>query len=817
MSFFQTWGLKKRVVACLLAFGLLPALTLYTLFYVQEEAIKKSFDEPLRSQSKTVIEAIDRTLYERLGDVGAFSLNNAMKNPNDWQGPSSAYVQDTLNGYMDIYAFYDLMMIVDMTGHVRMTNTLDTNRKPVKGPSLVGQSFAQEDWFKRLGSGQYLKDKDGKSLNKLLVGPIPFPMLNNQRAKPDSYVMIFAAPIVDAQNQTIGFWVNVADASFLSRILAKFHHMATEVGQDQTDYTLLDKDGFIILEHDSDKNDQQNLARDFSVYGKRNLVQTGSELAKVAVSGKNEVLSAYNGRKKVVQIGGVAHAQGYDDFQGLGWSIMVRSEAEDLHAIVTKTNHHMIIAIGIALLIILGSGIFLGDKFSTPISTLADIMRRVASGHKDLEIPYQDNKTEFGEMAQSCNFFKQAVEKSERLSSEQKFQAERTEYELKQKMLLLTDEIEKEMQETIAGVLENAQGVLKISKDMTASATRVALDSTAVSQATERAQMNVESVAAATEELSISVNEISQQVTHAAQTAQTAVTTAHSTNLTVQELADAVRSVGDVILLISSIAEQTNLLALNATIEAARAGESGKGFAVVAAEVKNLANQTTKATDGITQQITAIQTATDNAVNAIEDIVRTIQEIDNISSSIAAAVEEQGAATNEISANTQQAAFGTKEVSEKISGVNAEFQTTSMLSTKVKETTDSVMDLIQDLKNRMVVILRDSYAGNRRQNPRYKTENYVASLIKDGKNYPCDVKDISCEGLAVSSNDLAQSSKEGDLITIELSGYMQNLSGHIVGIAGGQVVRVVFKGDERQKQSIERYLEVRFGKQAAIA
>lgn len=817
MPFFKSWNLKKRVIACLLIFGLLPALSMYALFYIQAQNVKSGFNETLRTQAEAVMDTLDRTLYERSGDVSAFAVNNIFRDPNNWQGPSSLDAQETINRYVDVYAYYDLMMIVDLTGRVRMTNTVDTNKKPLKGPSLVGQSIAQEEWFKRLIAGKYMKDKEGNSANKLMVGPMPFPLLNPQRAKHDAYAMVFAAPIVDAQNQPMGFWVNVADVSFINRILSRYHKLAADVGQSKTDFTLLDKDGFIILEHDSDKNDQKNLERDFSVYGKRNLVQTGSEIAKAAVMGKTDVLSAFNGRKKITQIGGTAHSKGFEDFPGLDWSVMVRAKADDLYEPIMHTNHGMVIAISVALAVILASGIMLGQRFSTPIATLADIMRRVASGHKDLEIPYQEDKTEFGKMAQSCNFFKQVVEKAEELSNEQKGLAEKAEYELKQKMLLLTDEIEKEMKETIANVIENAQGVLNISNEMTESATRVAVDSTAVSHATDRAQMNVDSVAAATEELSISVNEISQQVSHAAQTAQTAVSTAHSTNLTVQQLADAVRSVGDVVLLISSIAEQTNLLALNATIEAARAGESGKGFAVVAAEVKNLANQTTKATDGITQQITAIQSATDNAVKAIEEIVKTIQEIDNISASIAAAVEEQGAATNEISANTQQAAQGTREVSEKISTVNTEFQNTSVLSSKVKDTTDEVMTMIQDLKDRMVVILRDSYAGNRRQNPRYKTENYVASILKDGKNYPCDVNDVSCDGLSVVSAELAQHIKEGDLVTVDLSGYMKSLPGHIIGIAGGQVIRIVFKGDERQKQSIERYLEVRFGKQAAIA
>ena len=151
--------------------------------------------------------------------------------------------------------------------------------------------------------------------------------------------------------------------------------------------------------------------------------------------------------------------------------------------------------------------------------------------------------------------------------------------------------------------------------------------------------------------------------------AKKAVSAAESTNHDVRSLSDAAEKIGAVVELITDIAAQTNLLALNATIEAARAGDAGKGFAVVASEVKNLANQTGKATDDIAEHIGSIQSATENAVRAIESITGVINEMDEISTTIAAAVEEQSAATQEIARNVQQAASGTQEVTDNISGV----------------------------------------------------------------------------------------------------------------------------------------------------
>ncbi len=150
--------------------------------------------------------------------------------------------------------------------------------------------------------------------------------------------------------------------------------------------------------------------------------------------------------------------------------------------------------------------------------------------------------------------------------------------------------------------------------------------------------------------------------------------------------------------LISDIAAQTNLLALNATIEAARAGEAGKGFAVVAAEVKNLANATSKATEEITAQITGIQAETEGAVVAIDSIGGTIAEISEIAATIASAVEQQGAATEEITRNVQQASAGTSEVTENIHGVNEAATSTGAAAEQVLNASGELSEQAETLR-----------------------------------------------------------------------------------------------------------------------
>jgi methyl-accepting chemotaxis protein len=206
-----------------------------------------------------------------------------------------------------------------------------------------------------------------------------------------------------------------------------------------------------------------------------------------------------------------------------------------------------------------------------------------------------------------------------------------------------------EFDRSVAGVLQMVSTasteLQSTAQSMSMTAEETSRRSTAVAAASEQASTNVQTVASAAEELSSSITEISRQVAESAKIAGQASEQARTTNLQIKGLSEAAQRIGDVVKLINDVASQTNLLALNATIEAARAGEAGKGFAVVASEVKSLANQTSKATEEISQKISEMQAATGQSVEAIGAITGTIGRINEIATTIASAVEEQGAAT----------------------------------------------------------------------------------------------------------------------------------------------------------------------------
>ncbi|MEH0071476.1 methyl-accepting chemotaxis protein [Pannonibacter sp. Pt2-lr] len=225
------------------------------------------------------------------------------------------------------------------------------------------------------------------------------------------------------------------------------------------------------------------------------------------------------------------------------------------------------------------------------------------------------------------------------------------------------------MQALSASFAQSSGEVADSARNLSLTAEQTSKQAQTVAAAAEQAAANVQTVAASSEEMAASVHEINGQVSHSAQVADKAYEEAQASSSRISTLASAAAAIGDVINLIKGIADQTNLLALNATIEAARAGEAGKGFAVVAAEVKQLADQTAKATDEIGSKVSEIQQATEGTIQSMDEIVRVITSIKEIASSIAGAVEQQGAATSEIARNCQQAASGTTEVTENISRV----------------------------------------------------------------------------------------------------------------------------------------------------
>ncbi|EYR63684.1 chemotaxis protein [Actinotalea ferrariae CF5-4] len=259
----------------------------------------------------------------------------------------------------------------------------------------------------------------------------------------------------------------------------------------------------------------------------------------------------------------------------------------------------------------------------------------------------------------------------------------------------------------MVGTIDTSSGSLAAAaEEMSATTTQIAstAEETAaqagvVSAAAEQVTRNVQTVAAGSEQMGASIQEIAHNASRAAEVARTAVTAAVTTSDAVNRLGESSKEIGNVVKMITSIAEQTNLLALNATIEAARAGEAGKGFAVVAGEVKELAQETARATEDIARRVESIQSDTTGAVQAISQISEIITSINDFQTTIASAVEEQTATTAEMNRNVTQAAAGSGEIAANIAGVAGAADLTTQGVTQSREAVDSLARMSTELKS----------------------------------------------------------------------------------------------------------------------
>jgi methyl-accepting chemotaxis protein len=267
------------------------------------------------------------------------------------------------------------------------------------------------------------------------------------------------------------------------------------------------------------------------------------------------------------------------------------------------------------------------------------------------------------------------------------------------------DAAQESLREVMAGMATSANAVAASSEELSvssaqiaASAEETATQSGVVAGAAEEVSRSVETVAAGAEQMGASIREIASNAAEASEVAARGVTAAENTTATIAKLGESSAEIGNVVKVITSIAEQTNLLALNATIEAARAGEAGKGFAVVANEVKELAQETAKATEDIARRVLAIQGDTTAAVTAIEEISQIVAQISDRQTTIASAVEEQTATTNEMSRSVQEAATSSTEIASNITGVSSAADSTTQALGQTRTAVEELSRMAADLR-----------------------------------------------------------------------------------------------------------------------
>jgi methyl-accepting chemotaxis protein len=349
----------------------------------------------------------------------------------------------------------------------------------------------------------------------------------------------------------------------------------------------------------------------------------------------------------------------------------LRQTADSASAQASSGARVLLIVLSLGVLLVAGVGMVIAQVIRRQVTEVQRAVEAMAEGDLTV-VPAVDSADELGQMARAVT------------------------------------RAQENLRATVSGVVETAQTVAAAAEELSAASHQVVAGSDetsaqagVVAAAAEQVSRNVQTVAAGAEQMGASIREIAQNSTQAAKIAGQATDVAQSTNDQVARLGVSSQEIGNVVKVITSIAEQTNLLALNATIEAARAGEAGKGFAVVAGEVKELAQETAKATEDIARRVEAIQGDTTGAVAAISEISSIIASINDYQLTIASAVEEQTATTNEMSRSVAEAATGSGEIATNITGVAAAAAQSSQTLNQMGGAIGELARMSEDLRARV--------------------------------------------------------------------------------------------------------------------
>jgi len=687
-----------KMVTMFLSFGLVPFGGAFVIALIIFSQIEQTNLRPFQIYAEELADLIDRNLFERYGDVQAFSLNTVVSDRQSWYQKQwrQNKIAQAMNKYVDTYDIYYLTMLVDLQGNLIAVNSKDHQGKSIDYQGLYDENFADATWFQAVKRGEFTTEMahsaaGNRSSSGTFIEGVHFdPHVEKVYGIAQPMVLGFSAPVFDEAGNMVAIWSNRAKFSLVEEIVVEAYKKMQQHGMDQTEITLLDSIGRVIVDYDPHHGTTEDIVHDFqNVLFKLNLAQNGVAAAQRAVAGESGHMYSTHARKHIKQATGYTHLKGALGYPGMNWSVLVRV-ARDQAAKAVIAGNKLLIATGVlSVLLILAVGIVIGRSFSAPVKNIAAQLANISEGDGDLtkKLP-ESARDEIGDVARNFNRF---VEKLRQIISDTIV----TSSSLGQSSTQLNS-ASSDLASTAEELSTQSVSVASASEQLTANLAQVTSNSGQINQQTQ-------SVSTAVEQIDSALGEVSQTCARAVEDTTTSTAVIQTSGESMNKLRLSAQEIGGILETISQIAEQTNLLALNATIEAASAGEAGKGFAVVASEVKELAKQTVMATEDIRAKITEMQQNTAEVDTGFTGISEVIEKTAIATQSIMSAIQQLNATSREIAGNVAktsqgvamvteniaQASMGADEINKNISHVNqASHYTASTASNLQKQATE---------------------------------------------------------------------------------------------------------------------------------
>ncbi|WP_341908704.1 methyl-accepting chemotaxis protein [Ferrovibrio terrae] len=391
----NTLGIRSKIVTALIAFALLPLLLLTASLWLEVGEIKQGQTSRIVMAAQAINDVIDRNLFERYGDVQAFGYNAVATEPQNWGKPGDDNpLVVAMNRYMANYGIYKLMLLVSPEGKVLAVNSKSAAGKAMATEALYQRNYANASWLRAALDGKFLQGKNGFT-GSVVEQPARHPELAALYAG-DDYAMIFAAPVTDANDKTVAVWVNFAGFDLVEQIIQQSSQSLGSSGLENTEITVLDPRGVVIVDYDSEKLKDRPYVRDWAVLGKLNLVEAGVEAAKLAVAGKAGGIESVHARKKISQVAGYHRSQGAYDYSGLGWSVLVRIPTDVAYSIVNAVILEVGVVLALASVAAVLIGLWFGNALATPIRRVTSALTDLVGGKVDIDTTGKQRGDEIG-------------------------------------------------------------------------------------------------------------------------------------------------------------------------------------------------------------------------------------------------------------------------------------------------------------------------------------------------------------------------------------------------------------------------------------